>query len=946
MTDATDNTPARDYKATLNLPRTGFPMKANLAQREPELLKRWQEQDIYARIRAARAGRRQYILHDGPPYANGDIHLGHAVNKILKDIIIKSRTLDGLDCPYVPGWDCHGLPIEHQVEKKIGKAGGRVDAAVFRRACRDYARRQVDKQSAEFRRLGVLGDWDNPYLTMNYRTEADIVRALGKMIAAGHLARGFKPVYWCIDCGSALAEAEVEYKDKQSPAIDVCFPVVNEDDLFGRLASCPAVRGEGRLAVVIWTTTPWTLPGNQAVAVNPDYEYAVIECETERGKQRLIIAERLAGSALHRYGIEKRRTLATLSGAALEGLQLQHPFYARQAPVVTGRHVTLETGTGAVHTAPGHGVDDYHLGVKYDLPISSPVADNGCFREDVELFAGEHVFKVGAHITETLVERHNLLVEEALLHSYPHCWRHKTPVIFRATPQWFFSMDAQGLRRAALEEIRRVRWTPDWGEERMRGMVAERADWCISRQRTWGVPVAVFVDRQSGELHPDTPRLLEAVAKRVEQDGIDGWFELEPGELLGEDAERYTKATDTLDVWFDSGVTHATVLQSDNRLSFPADLYLEGSDQHRGWFQSSLLTGVGMIGQAPYRGVLTHGFAVDAKGVKMSKSVGNVVAPQKVMQTLGADVLRLWVAATDYRAEMSVSNEILTRIADAYRRIRNTARYLLANLHGFDPAQHVVADAELLDLDKWALWETRKLQEEIISAYQAFRFHLIYQRLHHYCVTALGGFYLDIIKDRIYTLQEDSPARRSAQTCMYHIVQALARWLAPVLSFTADELWQHIPGQRGDSVFLEEWYEGLPEVTPQADWPQIIRAREEVSKELERLRAAGTIGSSLDAQAQLYCEETLRQALEYPGDELKFVFITSGAQVYASAERPPDARQGDPDGLWIKVGVSPHPKCARCWHHCADTGRNADHPTLCGRCALNVDGDGEHRQFA
>ena len=946
MTDTTDNASEQDYKATLNLPRTGFPMKANLAQREPGTLQRWQEQDIYARIRAARAGRQRYVLHDGPPYANGDIHLGHAVNKILKDIIVKARTLDGLDCPYVPGWDCHGLPIEHQVEKKVGKAGVRIDARAFRNACRDYAQQQVDKQRVDFQRLGVLGDWDRPYLTMNFRTEADTVRALGKMVAAGHLTRGFKPVYWCLDCGSALAEAEVEYQNKRSPAIDVCFPVLDEDDLFDRLKTEPADRGAGRLAVVIWTTTPWTLPGNQAVAVNPDHSYVIVQCDTALGRQRLVLAEQLADSALQRYGAEQPRVLAALPGAALEGLPLQHPFYARRAPVVLGQHVTLETGTGAVHTAPGHGVDDYHVGLKYGLPVDSPVADNGCFRDDVELFAGEHVFKVNAHVIETLIERRNLLVETTLSHSYPHCWRHKTPVIFRATPQWFFSMEAQGLRAAALEEIGRVRWTPDWGEARMRGMVAERADWCISRQRTWGAPVAVFVERQSGELHPDMPRLLEAVAERIEQGGIDSWFEMDPYELLGEEAERYTRVTDTLDVWFDSGVTHATVLQADERLAFPADLYLEGSDQHRGWFQSSLLTSVGMLGQSPYRSVLTHGFAVDAKGMKMSKSMGNVVAPQKVIQTLGADVLRLWVAATDYRAEMSVSDEILKRIADAYRRIRNTARYLLANLDGFDPAQHTVAGAELLDLDKWVLLETRALQEEIIAAYQAFQFHLIYQKLHHYCVTVLGGFYLDIIKDRIYTLPENSRARRSAQTCMHHVVEALVRWLAPVLSFTADEIWRHLPGGREDCVFVQEWYDGFPEVTPQADWTRLIRVREEVSKELERLRVAGEIGASLDAQAQLYCSDSLMSALEYPAAELRFIFITSGARLHSLAGRPQEARQTELDDLCLQVDASPHPKCVRCWHHCADVGQHPGHPALCGRCVSNIDGAGESRQFA
>ena len=935
-----------DYKHTLTLPRTDFPMKGNLAQREPEMLRRWQEQDLYSRIRQQRAGRKKYILHDGPPYANGDIHLGHAVNKILKDIIIKSHSLDGFDCPYVPGWDCHGLPIEHQVEKKIGKAGVRVDARTFRNACRDYAQKQVARQKTDFRRLGVLGDWDAPYLTMNYRTEADIVRALGKMIEAGHLVRGFKPVYWCVDCGSALAEAEVEYLDKQSPAIDVCFPVVDEEDLFSRASGQRGNRGEGQAFSVIWTTTPWTLPANRGVALNPEFEYVLVQCESPRGRERLLLAEKLATSALHRYGMEDHRVLASFKGTELEGLQLQHPFYTYHVPAILGDHVTLETGTGAVHTSPGHGVDDFNVGRKYGLPVTNPVADNGCFRDDTELFAGEHVFKANSHIIEVLIDSGHLLVETTVRHSYPHCWRHKSPVIFRATPQWFFSMDARGLRAGALKAISEVRWTPDWGRQRIHDMVNERTDWCISRQRTWGVPIAVFIDRQTGELHPDTARLVEAAAQRVEQAGIDGWFDLDAGELLGEQAARYEKVTDTLDVWFDSGVTHATVLERDGRLAFPADLYLEGSDQHRGWFQSSLLTSVGINRQAPYRGVLTHGFTVDAKGMKMSKSQGNVIAPQKVMQTLGADVLRLWVSATDYRGEMNVSDEILKRMADAYRRIRNTARYLLANLDRFDPELDCVAAGDLLELDKWALVETRKLQREIIRAYSEFQFHLIYQKLHHYCVVTLGSFYLDIIKDRMYTLQRRSLARRSAQTVMFHIAEAFVRWLAPVLSFTADEIWRRLPGQRGESVFLEEWYEGFPAVTIADHWPRVIKVREEVSRELERLRTDGAIGSSLDAEVEIYCNGALRSALDYPGAELRFIFITSRADVFADADRPGDARASDLDGLWIKVTASPHGKCVRCWHRCGDIGVDPAHPELCGRCALNVDGDGETRCFS
>ena len=933
-----------DYKHTLNLPKTDFPMKGNLPQREPELLRRWREQDLYRLLRERRAGRKKYILHDGPPYANGDIHLGHAVNKILKDIIIKSRSLDGLDCPYVPGWDCHGLPIEHQVEKKLGRAGTK-DAAAFRRACRAYAQTQIDKQKADFQRLGVLGDWERPYLTMNHETEAAITRALGKMIAAGHLTRGSKPVYWCVDCKSALAEAEVEYRERESPAVDARFPVADEDDFFRRAPETRG-RGEGPLSVVIWTTTPWTLPANQAVAFHPEFDYIVAQCQTPRGPERLTLAEQLAAPALARCGVSDYRVLARVKGAALEGASLRHPFYDRLAPAVLGKHVTLEAGTGAVHTAPAHGVDDYLTGQAYGLPLADLVDDQGCFRGETALFAGEHVFKVNAAITRVLRERNNLLAEAALRHSYPHCWRHKTPLIFRAAPQWFFSMDGEGLRERALAEIGKARWTPEWGEQRMRGMVAERADWCISRQRAWGVPVAVFAHKQTGEPHPDTPALIEKAAARIEREGVDGWFELPPEALLGAAAADYDKVTDILDVWFDSGVTHAAVLASDERLAFPADLYLEGSDQHRGWFQSSLLTSVGMNGRAPYRGVLTHGFAVDAKGMKMSKSLGNVVSPQKVVKTLGADILRLWVAATDYRGEMHVSDEIMKRTAEAYRRLRNTARYLLANLRGFDPAAHQLPADALLELDKWALAETAKLQQAIIKAYSEFQFHLLCQKLRHYCVVTLGGFYLDVIKDRIYTLQEDSPARRSAQTALFHIAEAFARWLAPVLSFTAEEIWQRLPGPRGPSIFLEDWYEGIPAVTPGAHWPVALKAREAVSQELEGLRAAGAIGSSLDAEASLYCNGEIKAALDCLEDELRFVLITSRAVARDAEDRPADARPSGMEGLWIQVAASPHDKCARCWHRCEDIGADPAHPTLCGRCVLNIAGAGETRRFS
>jgi isoleucyl-tRNA synthetase len=942
-----------DYKNTLNLPHTGFPMKANLAAREPETLNTWQAMDLYRRLREARQGAPKFVLHDGPPYANGEIHIGHAVNKVLKDIIVKARSLDGKDAPYVPGWDCHGLPIELQVEKKVGKAGVKADAKAFRRACRRYAAEQVAKQREDFIRLGILGDWERPYLTMDFRFEADIVRALGRLIANGHLHKGSKPVHWCTDCGSALAEAEVEYEDKTSPAIDVRFAVLEEQALLARVEHSGAHPGHGPISVVVWTPTPWTLPANHGVAVNPDLEYVVVQADNER----LLLAEALMKQAMGRYGIEDYRVVATCLGADLEGLKLQHPFYAREVPVILGDHVTTESGTGAVHTAPGHGQEDYAVGVRYGLPVDNPVGGDGVFLPGTELFAGEHVFKANAHVIEALKAKGTLLHEEAVRHSYPHCWRHKTPIIFRATPQWFISMDQKDLRGQALAAIRDVRWMPEWGQARIEGMVKNRPDWCISRQRTWGTPIALFVHKESGRLHPRTAELIEAAAAHIELSGIDAWYELDPVEVLGDEAAHYDKVGDTLDVWFDSGVTHACVLERRSELGgVPADLYLEGSDQHRGWFQSSLLTAVGMRGAAPYRAVLTHGFTVDAQGRKMSKSQGNVVAPQKVVNSLGADILRLWVAATDYRGEMSVSDEILKRTADAYRRLRNTARFLLANLNGFDPAHHAVPPPKMLELDRWAVARARRLQQQVIAAYDRYEFHQIYQRVHNFCVVDMGGFYLDIIKDRQYTTQSDSVARRSAQTAMYHIVEAMARWLAPILSFTAEEIWKYIPGKRGDSVFLETWY-ALPAAygaDGEADanlafWQQVIAVREIVGKELESLRVAGGIGAGLDAEVELYCGRELRDQLLRLGDELRFVFITSEARVHGTTVVPDEAAHftlPSGDEFWVTVAPSDNPKCVRCWHRREDVGRHADHPELCGRCVENVAGIGELRRFA
>ncbi|MGR8941111.1 MAG: isoleucine--tRNA ligase [Gammaproteobacteria bacterium] len=938
-----------DYKKTLNLPKTAFPMKANLAQREPERLKIWNESKLYRKIREASAGRPKFVLHDGPPYANGEIHIGHAVNKVLKDFIVKSKTLAGFDAPYVPGWDCHGLPIELMVEKKVGKAGVKVPASAFRKACREYAGKQVALQKDAFIRLGVLGDWDNPYLTMDFAFEADIVRSLGKIVARGHITHGAKPVHWCTDCGSALAEAEVEYEDKHSPAIDVRFEVV---DPAAFLAKCHHVsEGEGPLSVVIWTTTPWTLPANQGVALNAELDYAVVQCEKDGAKERLVIAEDLLKDAMSRYDIDNPQVIAYCKGAALEHQLLHHPFYNRRVPIILGDHVTTDAGTGAVHTAPGHGQEDYVAGLKYGLPVDNPVGADGVFLPNTELFAGEHVFKANAHVLEVLEENGKLLHHHAIEHSYPHCWRHKTPIIFRATPQWFISMEKNRLRETALAAVKRTAWIPDWGQARIESMLNGRPDWCISRQRTWGVPITFFVHKETGELHPRTVELIEPIAKRIEEKGIDAWFDLEPAELLGEDAAYYDKISDTLDVWFDSGVTHACVLDRREQLNFPADLYLEGSDQHRGWFQSSLLTSTAMNDVAPYKAVLTHGFTVDAEGKKMSKSKGNVVAPQAVMKDLGADVLRLWVASADYRGEMSVSDEILNRTADGYRRLRNTARFLLSNLDDFDPAQHMVAAGHLLALDRWIIDRAWQLQEEVKAAYEGYQFQSIYQKVHHFCVIDLGGFYLDVIKDRQYTAKTDGLARRSAQTAMYHVLEALVRWLAPIISYTADEIWHFMPGKRSDSVFLETWYSGLSKLDSDATisrdtWQKVMAVRTAVSKELEKSRTKGDIGASLNAEVELYCNDDYFAALNLLPGELHFVLITSGASVIAEQFCPDDAALTDIAGVRVKVIVSEQPKCVRCWHQRYDVGEHPEHPELCGRCVENVAGDGENRQFA
>jgi isoleucyl-tRNA synthetase len=932
-----------DYKSTINLPQTDFPMKADLARREPEMLKRWEEKKIYSKLREQARGRPTFILLDGPPYANGAIHVGHAINKVLKDIIVKSRTLDGYDAPYIPGWDCHGLPIEHAVEKSGGKEVKRLEPKAFRAACREYAQSQVNGQREDFKRLGVMGDWDRAFTTMLPQYEGNQLRALAQILRNGHVYKGLKPVHWCLDCRSTLAEAEVEYEDRTSPAIDVRFAVVDAADLARRFGLAQASAKSAN--VVIWTTTPWTLPANQAVALGAEIDYSLIETDTEL----LVLATELAEKTLARAGIAGSKTIATAKGEALEGLQLAHPFYDRKVPVILGDHVALDAGTGAVHTAPGHGQEDYIVGLKYKLPIDNPVGPDGRFVAGTPLFEGERVFDANKHVIEVLQERGRLLHHEPFQHRYPLCWRHKTPVIFRATSQWFISMDQAGLRKAALREIGKVKWIPTWGESRIGNMVADRPDWPISRQRIWGVPIALFTHVKTGELHPRSAELLDAVADRVDKDGIDAWYDLDPVELLGAEAPEYEKVTDIMDVWFDSGVEHYCASRIRPELTVPADLYLEGSDQHRGWFHSSLLTAVALYDHAPYKAVLTHGFAVDEKGRKMSKSLGNVIVPQKVISTLGADVLRLWIAATDYSNEMSLSDEILKRIAESYRRIRNTARYLLANLSGFDPSQNRVALDDMVAIDRWALWRTKQLQDEVIEAYRNYQFHVIYQKVHNFCSVDLGGFYLDVLKDRMYTMRLDSKGRRSAQSAMFLITEAMTRWLAPILSFTADEIWSFMPGPRSESVFLQTWLE-LPAGAgdkPQIDWDAILRVRSAVTRELEKLRNSGAIGAPLDAEIDIYCAPPLFELLSKFGEELRFVFITSAARVHPLAEKPAEAVVADAEegAAWILARPTEAAKCKRCWHRRPDVGSHAAHPELCRRCVSNVEGPGETRDY-
>jgi isoleucyl-tRNA synthetase len=877
---------------------------------------------------------------------------------VLKDVIVKSKLVAGYRAPYVPGWDCHGLPIEIAIEKKFGKAGDKLDAAAFRQKCREYALAQIDLQRGDFKRLGVLGDWEHPYRTLDATYEADMIRALARIVANGHVVRGAKPVYWCFDCGSALAEAEIEYADKTSPAVDVAYDAADAKS-FGALFG--VATGDAIVAVPIWTTTPWTLPSSQAVSLGGDIEYALVEGPAREGRPvLLVIASALVEKALARYGVETVTVLGRVQGAVLENQPLRHPFYDRQVPVILGDHVSDEDGTGAVHTSPDHGAEDFAVGQNYGIGTLNLVDGRGVYRSDVPLvgdvsLAGQHIWKANDTIVDLLRQRGVLLALAKLTHSYPHCWRHKTPVIYRATPQWFIGMEQAGLRQTALTSIKGVRWVPAWGEDRIAGMVEGRPDWCISRQRTWGVPITLFVDKTTHEPHPDSVALMETVAQRVEEHGIDSWFSLDPRELLGDEADRYEKVTDVLDVWFDSGVSHFAVLgrrpelQAQGASEYKV-MYLEGSDQHRGWFQSSLLTSSAIHGKAPYDHVLTHGFTVDAQGRKMSKSLGNGIEPQEIMKTLGADILRLWICSTDYRNEMALSDEILKRVSDTYRRIRNTARFLLGNLDGFDPDTHLLASDACLDLDRWAVQQAADTQAAIVAAYERYDFPEVVQRVQNFCTNELGALYLDVTKDRLYTMPTESRGRRSAQSAMYRIAEAMVRWIAPILSFTAEEIWQHLPGRREASVLFETFYEGL-DVRQDADtrtwWSNLLAVRETASRVLEGMRKAGQIGASLDASLTIHADSAIQAALAASASELRFFFITSDVVLAPLEGRPATAEKVELEGgeVYVSAAVTDWAKCVRCWHHQPDVGVDPAHPDICGRCVTNVTGPGEDRRW-
>ncbi len=927
-----------DYNKTINLPKTDFPMRAGLPKREPGFLEEWKEDGVFEELLKINADKPKYVLHDGPPFSNGNIHMGTALNKVLKDFINRYKAMSGYYTPYKPGWDNHGMPIESAIIKAHRLDRNKMTIPEFRDRCREFAQSFVDIQMEQFIRLGVLGDWENPYLTMTPEFEKEEVKVFGEMYRKGYIYKGLKPVYWCSHDETALAEAEIEYFDDPVESIYVKFQVT--DDL-GRFAGISDIE---KLYFVIWTTTAWSLPGNLAIALNPSEEYALARIPSG---ETFIMAKALIDKVMNFAGYDEYEIIHTFEGKQAEGMKARHPFLDRESLLVLADYVTMDSGTGCVHTAPAHGIEDYESGRKYNLPEITPIDDRGYMTAEAGQFEGLFYEKAADAITEHLRETGALFADEKLVHSYPHCWRCKEPVIYRATSQWFCSVEA--IKDEAVAACRAVKWIPAWGEERIISMIRDRADWCISRQRTWGVPIPFFVHKDTNELHPRTPELIEDVAKLIEQEGIDGWYNREAKDFIGDDAEHYNAVRDTLDVWFDSGTTHYAVLREREELQDPADLYLEGSDQHRGWFQSSLLTSIAINERAPYKGLLTHGFVVDEKGRKMSKSLGNIITPQDIIKDMGADGLRFWIASADYRYEMTAGKEIFSRASDGYRRIRNTLRFLLANLNGFKPSTDALPVDQLIALDQYILQRAAEVQKTIQQAYEDMNFHIVTSALTNFCINDLGGFYLDIIKDRQYTTKADSQARHSAQTALYHLVQAFVRWMAPILSFTAQEAWPLIPEQSEKYVFTAEWYE-IPvaseaNMLAEAEWQTLIAVKSAVNKFIEAARTAKTVGSNLSAKVELWASDELKAVMDKLGDELRFVLITS--QVIVNGFDAAQGEASDLEGLNVKVSAADGEKCVRCWHVLPDVNTHSAHPGLCSRCIINLPtGQGEERKYA
>ncbi len=928
-----------DYRDTLNLPKTDFSMKANLANKEPEQLGRWQEMDIYSRLREVAKGRTRYILHDGPPYANGDIHLGTALNKIIKDIVIKSKSMAGFDCAYVPGWDCHGLPIEHQVDKELGEKQHTMSQAEKRRLCRTYAAGYVDNQRKQFKRFGVFGEWDHPYITMDYDYEATTIEELGKLLLSGDVYKGKKPVYWCASCKTALAEAEVEYANHTTPSIYVKFPMVSDIS-----SVLPELSGE-KVNVVIWTTTPWTIPANLAIALHEDFEYVAVKIDGEV----LIFAEELLDYCLDAFGLRGKEyeILSRFRGKALEGLKCRHPFIDRESVLILAPFVTLEAGTGCVHIAPGHGQEDYEIGLAYGLDVYAPVDDDGRFTPEVEHFAGGFVFDMNGAVNEKLREVGALLGKMDIEHQYPHCWRCKNPIIFRSTEQWFISMENNGLRKKALAAIDSVKWFPSWGRDRIYGMIENRPDWCISRQRSWGVPITVFYCKDCGS-HIATKEVLDHVVALVREHGADIWFEREAADLLPVgtvcpkcSGSEFTKETNILDVWFDSGVSHAAVLEKRDNLGSPCDMYLEGNDQHRGWFHSSLLESVGTRGRAPYKNVLTHGFVVDGDGKKMSKSLGNFVDPQKMVDHYGAEILRLWVAAEDYTVDIRISDEILKRLVEAYRRIRNTSRYILGNLYDFDFKKDMVPVSEMEEIDRWAIRRLQEIIRRVRSAYDKYQFHVVFYTIYNFCSVDLSALYLDVLKDRLYTSKAASRERRSAQSAMHMILDAMVKLLSPVLVFTAEEIWAQMPDYDGKAQSVHMTL--FPEVDPNycddelgSRWETLIAVKGEISKAIEKARQQKVVGHSLDSCVTVFAPEKLQGLLNQYKDMLRALLIVSQVDLVQEDAVVDPYESTEFQGLKIGVSKARGVKCERCWNYSETVGANADHPTICTRCIDNL----------